>query len=48
MPPLFIFFLGTLKATAFLIQQPPNIAGWLWKKTQAVQKQKIFFWSTVK
>jgi hypothetical protein len=37
---LFIFFLETLKATAFLLQHPRQIAGWLWQKTQADTKKQ--------
>jgi hypothetical protein len=40
---LFIFFSGTLRATAFFLQQLPHNAGWLRKKTQAdTKKQKNF------
>jgi hypothetical protein len=38
-PSLFIFFLETLKATAFLILQLPHNADWLWQKTQAEKKK---------
>jgi hypothetical protein len=40
---LFIFFLETLRANAFLIQQPPHNAGWLWKKTKQKPKTETFF-----
>jgi hypothetical protein len=39
---LFIFFLKTLRATAFLIQQLPHIARWLWQKTQAEPRKEKF------
>jgi hypothetical protein len=33
-----------LRTTAFLLLQLPQIAGWLWQKTQAeIKKQKNFF-----
>jgi hypothetical protein len=28
---------------AFLLQQLPQIAGWLWLKTQADAKKRVFF-----
>jgi hypothetical protein len=38
---LFIIFLDILKTTAFLLQQQPQIASWLWLKIQAdAKKQK--------
>jgi hypothetical protein len=40
---LFIFFLETLKTTAFLIQQLPQTANWLRKKTQADTKNRKIF-----
>jgi hypothetical protein len=42
-PCLFIFFLETLKATAFLLQQLQQTAGWLWNKTQADPKTEKNF-----
>jgi hypothetical protein len=46
-PCLFIFFLGTLRATDFLLQQLQLVAGWLWQKTQAVPKTENLFDSSV-
>jgi hypothetical protein len=48
MLPLFIFFLETLKPTAFLIMQLLQTASWLWQKTQAVPKKHKTFLITVK
>jgi hypothetical protein len=45
---LFIFFLGTFRATAFLILQLQLVSGWLWQKTQADPKKEKIFCSTVK
>jgi hypothetical protein len=41
-PSLLIIFSGTLRTTAFLPQQLPQIAGWLCQKTQADAKDRFF------